>query len=132
MRARRLQLLDEVEHDGDFVDAHAGGGFVEQEHVGLQREQDGDFEFALVAVVEGGGAGSGAGGQVDAVEAGVGAIGEFAAGRPAECSIARPSPALRLHGEADVFQHGQIGEQDWSVGRRGRGRGGRARRGRGA
>ena len=53
-----LQPRDQIEHDGDFVDAHAGGRFVEHEDIGLQRHHQRDFELALIAVRKrGGGAG---------------------------------------------------------------------------
>src|SRR4051812_29244682 len=50
--ALRLDVTDEVEDHRHLVDAHAGRRLVEHKHLGLEREQDGDLELALVAVRE--------------------------------------------------------------------------------
>jgi len=73
--------LDQVEQHGHFVDAHAGGGLVEHEDVGLQRQQDGDLELALVAVAEGCGRRLGAWGEADLLQIVHGAIDKVGAGR---------------------------------------------------
>ena len=46
----RLDGLDEIEDDRHLVDTHARGRLVEQKHQRLERDQDGDFELALIAV----------------------------------------------------------------------------------
>ena len=61
-----LQVGDQIEHDGHFVDAHAGGRLVEHQDVGLQRHHHRDFELALIAMRQRGDRRAGAGGKADA------------------------------------------------------------------
>ena len=56
--ASLLELRDQVEHHRHLVDAHAGGGLVEHEDLGLERHQQRDLELALVAVRQRGGRGA--------------------------------------------------------------------------
>ena len=46
----RFNLLDQIEDGRDFVEAHAGSRLVEHQHPRLERQQDRDFELALVAM----------------------------------------------------------------------------------
>ena len=45
-----LDGVNKIENDRDFLDAHAGGRLVEQKHLRPERDQDRDFQLALVAV----------------------------------------------------------------------------------
>ena len=44
------QRLDGVENDVALGAGHAGGGLVEQEHLGFEAERDGELDQALAAI----------------------------------------------------------------------------------
>ena len=50
--ALHVELSDHVHEFAFFGGVHAGGGFVEQQHLGAGGQGAGDFEAALVAIGE--------------------------------------------------------------------------------
>ena len=104
--ASRFQPGDEIEHDGNLVDAHPGGRLVEHEDFRLERHHHRDFELALVAVRKRGGALMALAGQRDPLQIEQRPLDQIDAQHP------RPRHFIvharrRLHREPDVFEHAQ-------------------------
>ena len=103
MVASFFELRDEVEHDRNLVDAHARGRLVEHQNVGLERHHHRDFEFALVAMRQRGGALAPRGGEADARERASARSIEIAARQPRPHQVVMDA-GLRLGREADVLE----------------------------
>ena len=101
---------DEVEHDGNLVDAHARGRLVEHQDVGLERHHHRDLELALVAMRKRGGALRRAAGEADARERRSAPVDEIAPRHPRLRQLVMHA-RLGLRREAHVFDHAEIGEQ---------------------
>ena len=93
-----------------LVHAHAGGGLVEHEDVGLEREQDRHLELALVAVRQRGGDERALVGERHAMQAMLGLLDELDVPAPHRPGVA-PEPRARLHREAHVLQHREAREE---------------------
>ena len=105
-----LQPRDQVEHDRNLVDAHAGGRLVEHEDAGLERHHHRHFELALVAVRQRGGALVALRFEADALQRGIGAFDQRAAQRPRPRELVMDA-RRRLGREPHVLEHAERGEE---------------------
>ena len=108
--ASRFSSRDEVEHDGDFVDAHAGGRLVEHQDVRLQRHHHRDFELALVAVRQRGDGRGGAPGKPDPRQRRLRRRDDIAARAPGPRHLIMHAGA-RLTGQPHVLEHAEPRKQ---------------------
>jgi hypothetical protein len=111
-----LSAADQVQDHRHLVHAHAGGGFVEHEHLGVQRDQQRHFQLALVAVRQRGGQQRRPcrpGAPVSST-AWASSIQALRSSHTRHRSMP-PQPATagltRLHRQAHVLAHGEVGEQ---------------------
>jgi hypothetical protein len=105
-----LQPRDQVEHDRNLVDAHAGGRLAEHEDAGLERHHHRHFELALVAVRQRGGALVALCVESDALQRRVGALDQRAAQRPWPSEFVMDA-RRRLGREPYVLEHAERGEE---------------------
>src|SRR5258706_3388953 len=108
--ALALDVVDEVEDDGHFVHAHAGGRLVEHQHLRLEGEEDRHLEPALLAVRERGRGGKAAIGQPRALEEMPGLLDQLDVARPERQQV-ETLPRTALHREAHVFHDAPVGKE---------------------
>ena len=102
--------MNEVEHDRHLVDTHAGSRLVEQKDLRLERDQDGDFELALIAVRQEDRAHVTTSGQADLTKDIVGFLDQLGVLPPGVDQI-EAGAAAALHRKPHVLVNAEIRKQ---------------------
>ena len=106
----RLDLTDQIENDRNLIDAHAGRRFIEQKDIGIERDQQGYFELALVAMRQRCRGGVAPVLQRDAFEASLRLVDGIAMSGPErQQRITKTAPCLNH--EADILKDAELRKQ---------------------
>ena len=105
-----LEAADQVQDHRRFVHAHAGRGFVEHEHLRLQRHENAHLQLALIAMRQAGSQCITSIRQRHRFQHLVGLLGEVAPVAPDAPQI-QARTRLGLHRQPHVFPHCEVGKQ---------------------